>query len=443
MSTCRPTRAGRRRQARGGGRDASLTIRSLRGRRSTGWRAIVGRLGSATSPPRSGRGWATRRRSRCSPRQTRRRSDAARARRRRVAARAQAFVTRAGRGAGRGYDGVRILALRVGHRAGVRQPLPGGRLRRRQCAPRSTPRRAARGRSRPMPSTQRAVRRRAGRPRARRLPARPPGCAALLEPSRRASPARSGCCSTGRRSRARRSRCRRPRAAPTCRSTARWRRDAGARRPRRPFTPTLQSVLPSGLDADARRRRPRPRGAAAAARRARPPASPATSRRCWLGSGTALTAEGVNVHAIDSMFDGETAVALSPGPTPSLLIVARTANQAATQSELAGLEGPLTALFPAPSGGAGADPGAGRPAGRRRHRPRARPRRRAPARLRGVQRARGRVDQRSRDRRGREPRPLARRRHGYRTALADRPEQLSSLLFTDFSQLLGLGEQTD
>jgi hypothetical protein len=31
--------------------------------------------------------------------------------------------------------------------------------------------------------------------------------------------------------------------------------------------------------------------------------------------------------------------------------------------------------------------------------------------------------------------------HAYQTALADRPAQLSSVLFTDFSQLLGLGEQ--
>ena len=63
------------------------------------------------------------------------------------------------------------------------------------------------------------------------------------------------------------------------------------------------------------------------------------------------------MHRITSVFGGETAVAISPGPTPSLLIVARTRDQAATQSELAGLEAPLTTLFPAPSSGPGQIPG--------------------------------------------------------------------------------------
>jgi Protein of unknown function (DUF3352) len=73
--------------------------------------------------------------------------------------------------------------------------------------------------------------------------------------------------------------------------------------------------------------------------------------------GTALAAQGVSVHKITSIFDGETAVAISPGPAPSLLIVARTSNEAATRSRLAQLEAPLTALFPAPVSGPGQIPG--------------------------------------------------------------------------------------
>jgi hypothetical protein len=42
-------------------------------------------------------------------------------------------------------------------------------------------------------------------------------------------------------------------------------------------------------------------------------------------------------------------VALSPGPSPALLIVSRVHNVAAAQGELASLEGPLTTLFAPPS----------------------------------------------------------------------------------------------
>jgi hypothetical protein len=206
------------------------------------------------------------------------------------------------------------------------------------------------------------------------------------------------------------------------------------------FTPTLGSILPAGstlmLDVDGLNRAAPQLLRAAATAGFAGGVAPLLARL-----GAALTAEGVNVHKIDSIFAGETAVALSPGPSPSLLIVARTANQAATQTELAGLEGPLTALFPAPTSGpgqiAGLDDqqvggvtvhelGLGS----------------------GLQidyavwnglvvvstsvRA---IDQ------------VVSRGHSladeqaYQTALADRPAQLSSVLFTDFSQLLGLGEQ--
>ena len=121
---------------------------------------------------------------------------------------------------------------------------------------------------------------------------------------------------------------------------------------RSPFTPTLGSILPAGstlmLDVDGLNRAAPQLLRAAATAGFAGNVAPLLARL-----GAALTAEGVNVHKIDSIFAGETAVALSPGPSPSLLIVARTANQAATQTELAALEGPLTALFPAPTSGPG------------------------------------------------------------------------------------------
>ena len=142
------------------------------------------------------------------------------------------------------------------------------------------------------------------------------------------------------------------------------------------------------------------------------------------------------------MFGGETAVALSPGPSAALLIVARTSNQSATQSELASLEAPLTALFPAPSSGPGQIPGL-------------------------VDRQ---IDDITVHELGLGPGlqldyavfdglvvvstsvaaidEVAGRSHSladekaYKTALAGQPAQVSSVLFTDFSQLLSLGDQT-
>ncbi len=118
------------------------------------------------------------------------------------------------------------------------------------------------------------------------------------------------------------------------------------------FTLTLQTVLPTGstlmLDVrDLRRVAPELLKAGALAGIGAN-VGPLLDRL-----GAALTAQGVNVHSVLSVFDGETAVALSPGPSPALLIVARVRNQAAAQGELASLEGPLTTLF-APSSGAAA-----------------------------------------------------------------------------------------
>jgi hypothetical protein len=71
--------------------------------------------------------------------------------------------------------------------------------------------------------------------------------------------------------------------------------------------------------------------------------------------GTALTAEGVNVKNIVSIFHGESAVAIIPtAHSSALVIVARTSDQARTQSELARLEVPLARLFRVPSSGAAA-----------------------------------------------------------------------------------------
>jgi hypothetical protein len=110
------------------------------------------------------------------------------------------------------------------------------------------------------------------------------------------------------------------------------------------FTPTLQSVLPSGstLMVDV----PNLGRAAPALLGAAATAGIGASMGPLLGRlGSALTTEGVNVHNIVSLFSGETAVAMSPGPTPALLIVARLRKAAAARSELASLEGPVSSLF--------------------------------------------------------------------------------------------------
>jgi hypothetical protein len=221
---------------------------------------------------------------------------------------------------------------------------------------------------------------------------------------------------------------------------------AGARSPRGrsqtvAFKPTLQSVLPTGstlmLDVDGLDR------AAPALLRAASTAGFAGNVAPLLARlGTALSGEGVKVSTITSIFRGETAVALSPGPTPSLLVVSRTANQAATQTELAGLEAPLTALFPAPSAGPGQIPGLAdqQVGGVTVH---------ELGLSTGLQ-----VDYAvfnglvvvstsvtAIDQVARRSRALAGDK-AYKTALSGQPSRVSSVLFTDFSQLLRLGEQT-
>jgi len=209
----------------------------------------------------------------------------------------------------------------------------------------------------------------------------------------------------------------------------------------RSFTPTLQSVLPSGstlmLDVDGlSQAAPRLLGAAATAGIAGN-VGPLLRR-----VGSALTAQGVNVKHVLSLFGGETAVALSPGPSPALLIVSRVRDQAAARSELAALEGPVTSLF-SPGGSAGgqvpelADRVIG---GATVHEVGLGP---------GLQldyavfnglvvvsTSLSAID------------GVAQRSHAlasdaaYRATLPDQPARLSSLVFGDVGQLLALGEQT-
>jgi Protein of unknown function (DUF3352) len=207
------------------------------------------------------------------------------------------------------------------------------------------------------------------------------------------------------------------------------------------FKPTLQSVLPAGstlmLDVDGLDRAGPQLLRAAATAGFAGNVAPLLARL-----GAAVSAESVSVNKVASVFGGETAVAVSPGPSPSLLIVARARNQAATQSELADLEAPLTALFPAPSAGPGQIPGLvdqqiggvtvhelGLGVGLQIDYA-------VFDRLVVVSTSIAAIDQvvsRSRS--------LA-DEQVYKTALAGRPAQVSSVLFTDFSQLLRLGEQT-
>ena len=125
----------------------------------------------------------------------------------------------------------------------------------------------------------------------------------------------------------------------------------------REFTPTLASELPAGslLLLDARglgRIAPRVLGAGSAAGIAGR-LGPLLQRL-----GAALAAEGADVRGLETLFGGESAVAVAPvgtGP-PTLIVIARTADERRARTELAGLEGPLANLFPAPSRGSGVVP---------------------------------------------------------------------------------------
>jgi hypothetical protein len=216
------------------------------------------------------------------------------------------------------------------------------------------------------------------------------------------------------------------------------------------FAPTLDSVIPSGsmllLDVTGLDRiAPHLLGALATGGVLRG-LGPLLSRL-----GAALQSEGVNVKSVETLFGGETAVAIGPSTSspgkgrassPSLIIVTRTAKESATTAQLANLEPPLSQLFPAPASGSGQVPEF---AERTVNGVTAHQLSLAPglqldyAVFRGLvvvstslngigavaAQARALADQRS-----------------YSAALANRPQRVSSLVFLDFNQLLSLAEQT-
>jgi hypothetical protein len=220
-----------------------------------------------------------------------------------------------------------------------------------------------------------------------------------------------------------------------------------------PFSPTLQSVLPAGsiLLFDLR-------GLARAA-----PTVLSAGAAAGIGGqvapllqrlGTALAAEGVNVHSLESIFDEETAVAITPtaesgasasankSSPPAFTIVARTAHGEQTRAALAAAEVPLSQLFPAPASGPGQAPVFNdiQVAGVAAHQL---------SLTSGLQLDyavfRGLVVL-STSRDGiaavAEHRTSLGQTAQFQRALAERPQRVSSLLFLDFSQLLSLGEQT-
>jgi hypothetical protein len=123
------------------------------------------------------------------------------------------------------------------------------------------------------------------------------------------------------------------------------------------FTPTLQNVIPAGtplmLDLTGLTHAAPQLLRAGAAAGVGSSIGPLLSRL-----GAALSAEGVNVPQLLSVFRGETAVAVSPSAsgTPSLLIVARTQNEEQAREVLATAEGPLANLFATTASQAGQAP---------------------------------------------------------------------------------------
>jgi hypothetical protein len=160
--------------------------------------------------------------------------------------------------------------------------------------------------------------------------------------------------------------------------------------------------------------------------------------------GSALAAEGVDTHAVSSLFSGESAVAIIPTASlaPALTVIARTSNESSARQQLAQLEVPLSQLFPAPDAGPGQAPLVNDTVvdGVTVHQLSLTP---------GLQ-----LDyavfnglavlSTSRDGIA----SVISRQYSladsprFKAATAGRPDRVTSLLFLDFSQLLGLGEQT-
>jgi hypothetical protein len=118
----------------------------------------------------------------------------------------------------------------------------------------------------------------------------------------------------------------------------------------RPFAPSLDQLLPAGttlaLDLSGIvQSAPRALSAAAAV-------GIAGHLGPLLGRlGDALRAKGVALGRIESLFSGETLVAIAPGG--GVVILTHVKNEQATSAQLANLEIPLSQLFPAPSAGSG------------------------------------------------------------------------------------------
>ena len=138
----------------------------------------------------------------------------------------------------------------------------------------------------------------------------------------------------------------------------------GGRRRRSP--PTLQSVLPAGSTPMPRRRRPAAGRAGAAQARLRPAASAARRAACWPARRRAHARRGSTSPARSRLFVGESGGRDLARPVrPALVIVARSANQAAARTELAVARGAARAAVPAHRSefGSGAVPGLDGPPG--------------------------------------------------------------------------------
>ncbi|MDQ2761161.1 MAG: DUF3352 domain-containing protein [Actinomycetota bacterium] len=208
------------------------------------------------------------------------------------------------------------------------------------------------------------------------------------------------------------------------------------------FQPTLQSAIPAGsallLDVNGLERAV-PRVLAAAAEGGVAQNFAPLLRRL----GTTLSANGVDLQGILSIFGRETAVAITAnGRSPALVLVTRTADEDRVKAQLAGLEVPLAQAFPAPASGPGQAPEFNdvAVAGITAHQLSLTP---------GLQLDYAVFDNLvvvSTSLHGiaavvNHARPLG-SDSSYETTLKDAPQQVSSLLFGDFSQLLSVGEQT-
>lgn len=219
---------------------------------------------------------------------------------------------------------------------------------------------------------------------------------------------------------------------------------SGAGHARAQFAPTLAGVLPAGstMLLDVKR-------LATAA-----PGLLATGDRLGIAEkigpllarlGGALRAEGVDMHQVLSIFSGETAIALAPGGAghgPAPVVITRTPDEPAARALLAGLEVPLTQLFAPPGSGPGQAPVLSDVPvpGATVHQLALAPGfeldyavsrhlvvvSTSLAGIAGVFAHRRALGDAAR----------------YQTALENTPDQVTSLLFFDFNQLLRLGEQT-